>query len=66
MEVVQGQCAGCEQAALLSTVVSVQQDVALDDIAVITLPNISLCGGGGSRSPSSLQGKISSKGTGLG
>ena len=54
---------GWEQAALLST--SVQQDVALDDLSVITLPHISLCGGGGPRYPSLLQGRFSSEGMGL-
>ena len=56
---------GCEQAAPRSTVVSVQQDVALDDLSVITLPHIPLCGGGGPRYPSLLEGKFSSEGTGL-
>ena len=54
---------GCEQAAPLST--SVQQDVALDYLSVITLPHISLCGGGGPRHPSLLQGKFCSEGMGL-
>ena len=56
---------GCEQAPPRSTVVSVQQHMALHDTAVITLPHISLCGRGGPRSPSLLQGKFSSKGMGL-
>ena len=56
---------GCEQAAARSTVVSVQQDVALGDLSVITLPHISLCGGGGPRYPSLLKGKFSSEGMGL-
>ena len=56
---------GCEQAPPRSTVVSVQQYVALHDTAVITFPPISLCGTGGPRSPSLLQGKLSSKGMGL-
>ena len=54
---------GWEQAAPLST--SVQQDVALDYLSVITLPHISLCGGGGPRHPSLLQGKFCSEGMGL-
>ena len=54
---------GCEQAAPLST--SVQQDVASDYLSVITLPHISLRGGGGPRYPSLLQGKFSSEGMGL-
>ena len=56
---------GFEQAGPRSTVVSVQQDVALDDLSVTTLPYISLCGGGGPRYPSLLQGKFSSEGIGL-
>ena len=56
---------GCEQAELRSTVVRVQRDVALDDLSIITLPLISLCGGGGPRYPSLLQGKFSSEGMGL-
>ena len=56
---------GCEQAAPRSTIVSVQQDVALDDLSVITLPHISLFGEGGPRYPSLLQGKVSSGGMGL-
>ena len=56
---------GCEQEQPRSTAVSLQQHMALDDTAVITLPHISLCGGGGPRSPSLLQGKFSSKGMGL-
>ena len=53
---------GCEQTPPRSNVVSVQQHMALHDTAVITLPHISLCGRGGPRSPSLLQGKFSSKG----
>ena len=56
---------GCEQAAPRSAIVSVQQDVALDDLSIITLPHISLCGGGGPRYPSLLQGNFSSIGMGL-
>ena len=56
---------GCEQAPPRSTVVSVQQHMAFHDTAVITFPPILLCGKGGPRSPSLLQGKLSSKGMGL-
>ena len=56
---------GCEQATPPSTIVSVQQDVALDDLSAITLPHVSLCGGGGPRYPPLLQGKFSSEGMGL-
>ena len=56
---------GCVQAPPRSTVVSVQQRVALHVTAVIILPHISHCGRGGPRAPSLLQGKLSSKGMGL-
>ena len=56
---------GCEQTPPRSNVVSVQQHMALHDTAVITFLPISLCGRGGPRSPSLLQGKFSSKGMGL-
>ena len=57
---------GCEQAPPRSTVVSVQQHMALYDTAAITLPHIFLCGRGGPRSPSLLQGNLSLKGMGCG